>query len=59
MIPDDDGAFRAPVVLLKGRGPGERQLTVVMPTVENGSVEADPLLVVPGSAQPPDFVTRD
>lgn len=58
VIPDATGAFQAPVVILKGQGPGERVLTVTMPSIDGGVVEA-PLLVVPGSAQPPDFVTRN
>jgi hypothetical protein len=58
IVPDDEGTFFAPVVILKGRGPGVRQLTVSMPGVPDSDIEAPPLLVVLGSAQPPDFVTR-
>jgi hypothetical protein len=59
IVPDEEGAFSAPVVILTGRGPGVRNLTVSMPTVKDSDVAAPPLLVVLGSAQPPDFVTRN
>ncbi len=59
IIPDDEGAFSAPVVILTGRGPGIRQLVVSMPSVKESDVEAPPLLVALGSAQPPDFVNRN
>ncbi len=59
IVPDDEGTFSAPVVILTGRGPGIRHLTVSMPDVEDSDIEAPPLLVVVGSAQPPDFVTRN
>jgi len=58
VIPDADGSFRVPVVVLKGAGAGLRVLTVSMPSVAV-DVQGPPLLVVLGSAQPPDFVTRN
>jgi hypothetical protein len=57
IIPDDTGAFRAPIVVMRDGGPGHRTLTVTMPGI--GSFPTEPLLVVPGSAQPPDFTTRN
>jgi hypothetical protein len=57
VVPEPDGSFAAPIVVLAGAGTGER--TVVATTAGvTGEVESPPLLVVPGSAQPPDFVSR-
>ena len=56
IIPDANGEFTAPVVVLSGR-PGMHELTLTMPGV--GTIDAPPVLVVPGSLQPPDFVSRN
>ena len=56
IVPDSTGAFSAPVVVISGR-PGTHELTVTMPEV--GTVTAAPVLVVPGSLQPPDFTGRN
>jgi hypothetical protein len=57
VIPDTDGKFTAPVVILRDRDTGTHQLTVTMPGI--GTFEAPPVIVVPGSLQPPDFATRN
>lgn len=62
VMAEPDGTFSVPVVVLRGIGAGVRQLEVsmVLDLLEDAvSVKAPPLLVVQGSAQPPDFVTRD
>jgi hypothetical protein len=58
VVTDADGSFSVPAVILRGAGAGERTLTVMMRGVK-GKVTGAPLLVVQGSAQPPDFVSRD
>jgi hypothetical protein len=58
VIPDASGSFTVPTVVIKGPGAGPRTLTVTMPLVSQ-PVEASPLMVVVGSAQPPDFLTRN
>lgn len=58
VIPDLDGSFTAPVLVVKGGGAGPRTLTVTMPGVSQ-PVEAAPLMVVQGSLQPPDFRIRN
>ncbi len=57
VVPDARGSFSAPLVVLRDGGPGRQVLTVTMPGV--GAVRTDPLLIVPGSIQPPDFATRN
>lgn len=56
IVPDETGAFTAPVVVLPGRT-GTHTLTLTMPEV--GTIEAPPVVVVAGSLQPPDFVSRN
>jgi len=55
VVPDTSGQFTAPIVIFEGR-PGLQTLTVTMPGI--ASVETE-VLVVQGSLQPPDFVTRN
>ena len=55
VVPDASGEFMAPMVIFEGR-PGLQSLTVTMPGI--GSVETE-VLVVQGSLQPPDFVSRN
>jgi len=55
VVPDASGQFTAPIVIFEGR-PGLQSLTVTMPGI--GSVETE-VLVVQGSLQPPDFVSRN
>ena len=55
VVPDASGEFTAPLVIFEGR-PGLQSLTVTMPGI--GSVETE-VLVVQGSLQPPDFVSRN
>ena len=57
VIPEEDGTFQAPVVVLPGRRAGSHLLTVTMPGI--GSFDAPPVIVVPGSLQPPDFASRN
>lgn len=57
VVPDAAGEFSAPVVLLQAGEPGMRALTLTMPGI--GSFASEPLLVVLGSLQPPDFVSRN
>ena len=59
VVPDEAGAFEAPLVMVKGRGPGLRQLVISMPGVPGSEIDAPPLLVVPGTAQPPDWGVRN
>jgi hypothetical protein len=56
-----DGTFTVPVVVLGGVGAGVRTLSVSMPVGDDQpvTIQGPPLLVVPGSGQPPDFLTRD
>ncbi len=56
ITPDALGTFTAPVVVLPGRA-GTHTLSLTMPDV--GTIEAPPVVVVAGSLQPPDFVTRN
>jgi hypothetical protein len=58
VVTDATGSFSVPAVILRGAGYGERTLTVTMRGVR-GKVTGPPLLIVPGSAQPPDFVSRN
>jgi hypothetical protein len=58
VVTDAAGSFSIPAVILRGAGTGERTLTVTMRGVP-GSVSGPALLVVRGSAQPPDFVARN
>jgi hypothetical protein len=56
VVPDSTGSFAAPVVVLPGRS-GTHILTLTMPDV--GSIDSPDVVVVPGSLQPPDFVSRN
>jgi hypothetical protein len=58
VVTGPDGTFSVPAVILKGAGAGQRTLTVTMRGV-TGKVTGPTLLVVSGSAQPPDFVSRN
>jgi hypothetical protein len=58
VVPDEEGTFEEPVVVLRSSGAGPRELSIEIPGVTE-PVEAPPLLVVRGSLQPPDFRTRN
>ena len=56
VVPDGTGRFTAPVVVLPGRT-GTHTLTLTIPDV--GSIDSPDVVVVPGSLQPPEFVSRN
>lgn len=54
--PDEKGTFSAPVLVFRRDILGTRQLVATIPGV--GAVRSQPVLVVPLTGQPPNFVSR-